>query len=223
MSYSDPSSTNTNFRSNSNLNPKTFSSAPQTQVWFSTKVTSSGTPDSKIQSNLTYDKVVIGSSGGTNDQDLYVYGDINYTGSLTNISDSRLKKDIIKMTDNEDIKDNILKLNPVSFRYNYDTDHKIHFGFITQEVEDVFPQLVTETQTDLLEDKTQVLNTMEMIPILVNKIQKMSEEITEIQKENKLLKIELLETKMAFVNKIDKNQINIERELQTMNYKLRKT
>lgn len=62
-------------------------------------------------------------------------------GSVGNISDRNAKKDIQPMTE---VLDKVLKLHPVTFRYlNTAEDAPLTHGFIAQDVEPLFPDLVT--------------------------------------------------------------------------------
>lgn len=64
------------------------------------------------------------------------------TGGFHSTSDGRLKKDIAEETG---VLDKVLKLRPVSYRLkNGPEDARKHLGFIAQELEPLFPEVVTE-------------------------------------------------------------------------------
>ncbi|MBK9359281.1 MAG: tail fiber domain-containing protein [Bacteroidales bacterium] len=67
---------------------------------------------------------------------------INSTsGAYTAVSDEKLKTDISPMSD---IMEKLMLLQPKRYRFAADTIHKSHYnGFLAQEVEKVFPELVT--------------------------------------------------------------------------------
>lgn len=75
---------------------------------------------------------------------LDVVGDINYTGVIQDVSDQRLKENISLL---EGSLDGLVKLNGYSFTMKGDDKAVIEYGLMAQEVETVFPHLVT-TQDD---------------------------------------------------------------------------
>ena len=70
-------------------------------------------------------------------------------------------------------------LNPVKYNYKDDENQKVHFGFIAQDVEKQFPNLVNTVSTNI--DDTEVsfksVNYLEMIPILLLKIKDLQNQI----------------------------------------------
>ena len=95
-----------------------------------------------------------------------------------------LKKDI-QVVDREKI-DKLIDLNPISFQFKNDIRSKKHFGFIAQDIEKIYPELVKDSEMGY-----KTVNYIELIPILVSKIQLMDKEIKELNniilelKENK--------------------------------------
>jgi hypothetical protein len=89
--------------------------------------------------------------------------------STTTSSDKRLKKDIKELTyDNE-----ILKLNPVSFKWNdKNKSNSSNVGFIAQEIEEILPILVKDGPDDY-----KTVNYTGLIPYLVKHIQILEERI----------------------------------------------
>jgi len=67
---------------------------------------------------------------------------VSGNNSLTSTSDVRLKKEIEPL---EDATERIMKLNPCTYKWKTQTDENRRVGFIAQEVEEVFPELVRET------------------------------------------------------------------------------
>ena len=111
-------------------------------------------------------------------KDLYVYGSINTA------SDAILKENIEQITSCEC--DRILELKPKKYDLVKEKNKK-HYGFIAQEVEECFPLLVNEIDNIINEDITNVVkiktvNYMELIPIMICKMQKMQQEIDELNK-----------------------------------------
>jgi hypothetical protein len=106
--------------------------------------------------------------GGTNLVVVTAGGDIQYTGVLTDISDRRLKENIAALSDGS--LDKILALKPVTFTMKKDP-HGTELGFIAQEVEEIYPDLV-KTAND--NDKTKSLNYVGMISPIVKAIQELN-------------------------------------------------
>lgn len=106
-------------------------------------------------------------------------------GSINNPSDIILK-DNIEEINLEDFN----KLNPVSFTFKDDEQNKKHYGFIAQELEAVYPELVTNTELGF-----KSVNYIEIIPILLSQMKNMQIELDKLKEEVKELK-ELKEIKI---------------------------
>ena len=107
-------------------------------------------------------------------------------GTISSLSDIRVKTDINDLTDGLEI---VKQLRPVTFKYNDNSidddgngmlaaaDDKIRYGFIAQEVEEVAPHYV-ETSTRKINneevDDFKSLSTTRMIPMLFKAIQELS-------------------------------------------------
>lgn len=104
------------------------------------------------------------------------------TGTFYNYSDIQLKKNIKPLNHSFDV---FSRLNPISFNYldsfntnnsktlKFTNDSSLTLGFIAQEVQKLYPQLVAkDQQTGLLRIKT-----LEFIPILVKALQTQQSEI----------------------------------------------
>ena len=108
--------------------------------------------------------------------------DLLVLGSINNPSDIILKDNVEQINI-----DDFNKLNPVSFTFKDDDKNKKHYGFIAQELETVYPELVSNTELGF-----KSVNYIEMIPILLSQmknmqmeIDKLKEEITKMKNENK--------------------------------------
>jgi hypothetical protein len=108
-----------------------------------------------------------------------ISSDLIVTGSLYNTSDERLKENIIKIDDEKT--DNLLTLNPILFSFKNDSTDKKHYGFLAQDVEKVFPELVENN----FNSGYKTVNYSELIPIILSKIKKMQSEIDELKQLNK--------------------------------------
>ena len=110
-------------------------------------------------------------------KDLYVYGTINTP------SDKILKENIEQITNNEC--DRILELHPKKYNFINDSSKKVHYGLIAQDVEEQYPLLVNETDCISEEDTETTIKTvnyMELIPIMIRKMQHMQNEINDLRK-----------------------------------------
>ena len=102
--------------------------------------------------------------------------------AITQGSDKRLKKDI---KDLEDVKDFVMDLKPVEFKYEFASDKDKHLGFIAQDVEksmntyglssDKYGLITEITGTDNIQYKG--LNYTEFIPMCIKMIQEQQQEI----------------------------------------------
>ena len=81
-----------------------------------------------------------------------------------------------------DYDNELLKLNPVSFKWN-DTNksNTSNVGFIAQEIETIFPELVKNGIDDY-----KSVNYTGLIPYLVKHIQKLEERIQILEKKNNI-------------------------------------
>jgi len=108
--------------------------------------------------------------------ELHVSGDIaGYSTALS--SDIRLKENIEEI-DNDDIQ-KLYDLNAVEYNWKEDKDKNLHYGFIAQDVEKIYPHL---TRTKMMGEYLTV-NYMELIPIMVKEIQNLRKELDSIKKD----------------------------------------
>jgi hypothetical protein len=134
---------------------------------------------------------------------LYLAGTVSENYSY---SDARLKENVESM---ESILDKINALNPVRFKWNeFANDNQKgnnDFGFIAQEAEMVFPELIFKTDntyTNLNEEevyrfdykKLPIYNT-KAIQELSSKVESSDEKIAKLEREIKLLKAKLNRSK----------------------------
>ena len=103
------------------------------------------------------------------DNDLYV------NGSIFNPSDNILKENIFKINNLKS--DLILNLESVEFTFKNDVKQKIHYGFIAQDIEKLYPELVEKSDIGY-----KTVNYIELIPLLVSKIQDQQKQIDELKK-----------------------------------------
>ena len=104
-----------------------------------------------------------------------------YTSEHYTISDKRLKKNILPL---HNALADIGKLNLYTYEYNAPKNYTgflpkgLHYGFIAQELKEVYPTFV-----QLNSNNYYSVNYQEMIPILVKGIQEQQAQIDELKKE----------------------------------------
>ena len=106
--------------------------------------------------------------------------DLLVLGSINNPSDINLKNSVEQIKTDATI---LKKLNPVSFTFKDDEQNKKHFGFIAQELEILYPQLVSDNEGGF-----KTVNYIEMIPILLSQMKNMQREIDKLKDEIKKIK-----------------------------------
>ncbi|NNF33603.1 MAG: hypothetical protein HKN68_05820 [Saprospiraceae bacterium] len=107
-------------------------------------------------------------------------------GSYMALSDRRLKENISKI---DPVLSKIDNLNPVTYRFKDQPKAQKSNGFIAQEVEELFPEIVSET------DDFKALNYDAFGVIAIQAIKEQQVMIEEIQQENFLLKKKIEELK----------------------------
>ena len=115
---------------------------------------------------------------------LYIPGDLYVDGNIINPSDIYLKENIELIDINKTNK--ILNLKVSEFTFKDDSARTLHYGFIAQDFELEYPELVC-TKPDKNLNNIKAINYLEIIPLLVSKIQLMQKELDEL-KELKELK-----------------------------------
>ncbi len=101
------------------------------------------------------------SSGATNYAG-YFLGDVHVTGTFTNPSDRRLKRDIHTLTNSLS---SLLELRGTSYYWkDEEKSQELQLGVIAQELEKVYPELVNE------KEGTKSVNYLGLIPVLIEAI-----------------------------------------------------
>lgn len=109
-------------------------------------------------------------------------GNAELSGSLSQSSDERLKTNITSLDASSSLSA-IDSLNPVTFNWiDPDQGGALQLGFIAQQVQQVFPNLVSTTSaTALTPDGTLSLNYIGLISPIVSAVQELSADITSIE------------------------------------------
>jgi hypothetical protein len=113
-------------------------------------------------------------------------GQYMLTGGTTwyQYSDSRLKKNINSI---QNSLDKVSQLNPVNFHYNSDDDTApLRVGFIAQEVQQLFPEIVSVTSNQDYSDVLGLSQT-EMIPYIVKAVKELKQENDQLKAQNEQL------------------------------------
>jgi hypothetical protein len=126
------------------------------------------------QNGITLNGVVNNVIVPTTKTDVLIQKDLIVEGSILNPSDETLKINVTEIVNSD-----ILSLTPVDFSFKSDETSKKHYGFIAQDLEKIFPELVSN---NLKGYKT--VNYIELIPIMLSKMQSMQEEINDLKKVN---------------------------------------
>ena len=121
---------------------------------------------------------------------LDVVGSINYTGTITDVSDRRLKENVLDLSDSLN---KVCQLNAKSYTLIADRDNEeeeVELGFIAQEVQTVFPEVVKNIQKYVVDENGE--NTEEEINYLgvsyIQLVAPMVEAIKELKTEVDILK-----------------------------------
>lgn len=120
----------------------------------------------KIGDNFTIELI---PENGVNS--VFIKKNLQVANEIT-VTSSEKNKEHIK--DIEKDVDDILKLNPK--QYNYKEDSKLHYGLIAENVEKIYPNLVSNQN-----DSGKSLNYLEIVPLLVNKIKDLQNQIKYLQ------------------------------------------
>lgn len=142
-------------------------------------------------------------------------GNINISGSLSQSSDERLKKDIKTI---ENALDKTNRLRGVTYTWKTDVHNEDpQIGVIAQEVEKVFPEFVL---TD--EDGMKSVNYAQMTAVLIEAVKELNAKISDLEKENKVLTAQVdkkseLEQRLAQIEKM--LGVHTEQQVQPSNTK----
>ena len=155
--------------SNGNVGIGTTTPYSRLEVWGPD--TASSTPAFNVVNNAS-----------TSEFTLFDGGNAELAGNLSQNSDERLKTNIQSLDASSSLS-LISELNPVTFNWiDPDRGTALQLGFIAQQVERVFPNLVSTTSpTALTPDGTLSLNYIDLISPIVSAIQALSNEIASIE------------------------------------------
>ena len=130
-------------------------------------VVGNGTGDTNRSDAFTILKngnVGVGTNTAIPNVRLDVIGDIEYTGTITDVSDRRLKDDLKPV---KDVLAKLQQLQGYSYHMKEDVSKKREFGLIAQDLQKVFPEMV---KTIDHEEKYLGISYVQLIPILIEAI-----------------------------------------------------
>ena len=97
-------------------------------------------------------------------------GDTTVGGDMTISSDARLKSNIVSLGST------LSKLLLIDGK-SYEKDGKQRIGVLAQEIQEVFPELVTEDDNEML-----AVNYQGLVPVLINALKEQDEKINRLEK-----------------------------------------
>ena len=137
----------------------------------------SGTITERIRI-LSTGNVGIGVAAPTNPLQMASGARCTAGGTWTNVSDVRLKKDIVNTT--YGLFD-VLRLRPVN--YNMKADGEAQVGFIAQEVRKIIPEVVNGIEGDISKGETLGISYGNLVPVLTKAIQEQQQMIDKQREE----------------------------------------
>ncbi|HAS42692.1 MAG TPA: hypothetical protein DCS93_19585 [Microscillaceae bacterium] len=132
---------------------------------------------------------------------LDVDGDIEYTGSITDVSDRRLKENFLPI---ENALGRLKQLKGFTYNMKNDPQKVREYGVIAQDVQKVFPEMVKVIDR---EKGYLGVSYIQLVPVLLEAVKAQEAKITQMEKENKALKAKLqemesLKTRLAKIEAI---------------------
>ena len=153
-----------------------------------TSLTTSG---ATTAGSLTVDSVVIDGTtiGHSSDSDLMTLasGSLTVAGDVTISSDARLKSNIVALGPTLI---SLLQLEAKSYTMKNDVEQKQKIGLLAQEVQKVFPALVSEDENGML-----AVNYQALVPVLINALKEQENNYNELEKSLEILEKEILKNK----------------------------
>jgi hypothetical protein len=143
--------------------------------------------DEKINRTSKYPNLgtpILSPTSTSSTTSLFIPGNLEVNGTIYGTikgipSDSNIKENIntISLAD----LDSLLKLEAKQYNYRSEPNEQLHYGFVAQDVEEVFPNLVDEIYYQKTKTFIKTVNYLEMIPLLLAKIQDLQSQIDELK------------------------------------------
>jgi hypothetical protein len=136
--------------------------------------------ESDIKFNLMKNKNIFKTVASINEK-----GDIDCKGKIKckeviQYSDRRLKNKIKTLNSKISLEE-ILKLNPVSYKNNNELDNNLYFGLVAQEVQNILPNIIENIGNYNNIEDCLVLNYVQLIPHLISSIHELKTEIDKLK------------------------------------------
>ena len=161
--------------------------SPDTELNANSLTTSGAT----TAGSLTVDSVVIDGTtiGHSSDSDLMTLasGSLTVAGDVTISSDARLKSNIVALGPTLI---SLLQLEAKSYTMKNNTEQKQKIGLLAQEVQKIFPELVSEDNNGML-----AVNYQALVPVLINALKEQENNYNELEKSLEILEKEILKNK----------------------------
>lgn len=137
---------------------------------------------------------IIGNYAGYFFGDTYLDGYTTTAYGIYNLSDKRLKENIVSLSDKEkhgSVLSNLVNLDVIEYDLRHPREELLtkeirnkknirrHFGVFAQELQKIYPDLVREGQDGYL-----TVNYVEMVPLLLRSIQELKQELDEVTYNN---------------------------------------
>jgi len=141
--------------------------------------------------SLTVDSVVMDGTtiGHSSDSDLMTLasGSLTVAGDVTISSDARLKSNIVALGPTLM---SLLQIEAKSYTMKDDTEQKQKIGLLAQEVQKVFPELVSEDKNGML-----AVNYQALVPVLINALKEQEDNYNQLVESIEMLEKEILNNK----------------------------
>jgi hypothetical protein len=176
-------------------------SAPITTLHM--KMNSTASPDGIMIERDASNKWIAGVDFA-NDYSFYIFNGSSYpyrgyidhtSGQYFALSDERLKTDIESIGMKDGLQ-KIMQLRPVRYHFAEGNHSKYDYGFLSQEVEQIFPDFVNE------KNGVKMLGYNNFIPVLASGVQELQQKIERLEKENELLKERLFKIESLLTGKL---------------------
>lgn len=144
-------------------------------------------PSSDLWRSITYrtqqnDVINVLTPTTIRNENVYIPGNLYVDGDIVSPSDLSLKTNVESIP--SEVSRRLMELKPSQYSLKSDPTHQLHYGFIAQEVEPIYPELVhmkphRDKQQGLLTNR-KAIHYMELIPLLVQQMQHMQHQIDDL-------------------------------------------
>jgi len=140
-----------------------------------------------VSSSFTVTSSGVGINNTSPSVALDITGDIEYTGTITDVSDRRLKAEFRPI---RQALSRVKQLKGFTYHMKNDPKKVREYGVIAQEVQKLFPEMVKVIDP---EKGHLGVSYIQLVPVLLEAVKAQDDKITAVEKENKALKTQLRE------------------------------